>query len=201
MKFLARVLAIFFCQFGFASADFSVVQNGVTYFCSAQSNPSPDGALRCINKAYAGPFSKDESIQLCQGANSTGPADCGLKLYAGPFSKSETLRVCSGALSLGPADCALKLYAGPFSKEESIAVCGRLSNIANADCALKAYAGPYSKEESIRLCKSSLHKEMSSMKSPSTADLEEKERLNQRLTTVKGLEKKIIEFNKFENLK
>lgn len=137
-----------------ASADsFTVIRDGKNYLCQEQSTGSPGGAVDCSNKAYQGPFSRDEAMQLCAGAINTAPADCGIKAYAGPFSKAEALQLCTRARTVGPADCAVKAYAGPFSKEESLNLCQGDSTVANADCAIKAYQGPYSKDESIRMCK------------------------------------------------
>lgn len=135
---------------------FYLEREGIQYLCQATSAPDPNGNRLCVDKAYAGPFSREDSIQLCRASFSTAPADCAIKMYAGPFSKSETLRACASAISIGPADCAIKLYTGPFSKEETLQVCGRLSTLAHADCALKAYAGPYSKSESIEMCRSDI---------------------------------------------
>ena len=137
-----------------ASADsFTIIRDGRNYLCQEQSSSTPGGAVDCANKAYQGPFSRDESMQLCAGAINTAPADCALKAYQGPFSKTEALQLCTRARSIGPADCATKAYQGPFSKDESLNLCQGDSTVANADCALKAYQGPYSKDEAIRMCK------------------------------------------------
>ena len=137
-----------------ASADsFTVIRDGKNYLCQEQPTGSPGGAVDCSNKAYQGPFSRDEAMRLCAGAINTAPADCGIKAYQGPFSKEEALRLCTRARTIGPADCGIKAYQGPFSKEESLTLCQGDSSVANADCAIKAYQGPYSKEESIRMCK------------------------------------------------
>lgn len=138
-----------------AQADsFTVIRDGKNYLCEEQDPViDPGGNLRCVDKAYSGPFSKDESIRLCAGAHDESPALCAVKAYNGPFSKEESIGLCIGARNMGPAECAVKAYNGPFSKVESLNLCER-GTLANAECAIKAYAGPYSKEESIRLCKS-----------------------------------------------
>jgi hypothetical protein len=124
MKF-AILSAIALLAAGAAHADsFTIIQNGKEYTCTPSTAENPGGAIECAEKAYAGPFSKDESTRLCQGAS-----------------------------GVGPAECALKAYAGPFSKDESIELCIRTGTVANADCAIRAYAGPYSKDEAIQLCK------------------------------------------------
>ncbi len=56
--------------------------------------PNPGGNIACVEKAYAGPFSRDEAIQLCRGSFGTAPADCAIKIYAEPFSKLEAIEIC-----------------------------------------------------------------------------------------------------------
>jgi hypothetical protein len=112
-----------------AVADsFTVIRDGREYLCSPTGSSQPPnpggGAVDCVNKAYSGPFSRDESMQLC-----------------------------SGALNVGPALCAIKAYAGPFNRAEAIELCARSGTEAHAECAIKAYAGPYSRAEAIQLCK------------------------------------------------
>ena len=152
MKFILLFLISTSACFAFADA-FYIDKDGIRYLCQPESQTSPGGAADCVNLAYSGPFSKDESIKLCAGAKSVAPAQCATKAYAGPFSKTESLALCVGAKTIGPADCAVKAYAGPFSKIESLNLCAKNGSVANADCAIKAYAGPYSKEEAISLCK------------------------------------------------
>lgn len=132
--------------------------NGRRYTCHPADNgplppPPPRDPSLCANTAYAGPFSRDESLRLCEGAYDDSPARCAIKAYAGPFSKDESINLCTRAYSVGPADCAIKAYAGPFSKTESLQLCGSpYADVATADCAIRAYQGPYSREESIRMC-------------------------------------------------
>jgi hypothetical protein len=135
---------------------FEIIQDGYRYRCNAVGGGggNPGGAIDCVERAYSGPFSREESTQLCTGAVNTGPADCGLMAYSGPFSKPEALMLCTRAYSTGPAECAKMAYAGPFSKDESLSLCTRSGSTENARCAIRAYAGPYSKEEAIRLCRS-----------------------------------------------
>jgi hypothetical protein len=143
-------------SFQLAKADsFTIIRDGNEYLCEQQGSPlDPGGNLECNDKAYSGPFSRDEAQRLCEGSHTDAPADCGIRAYNGPFSKDESIQLCIRARSTGPADCAIKAYGGPFSKDESLQLCSLNGSTANADCAIKAYAGPYSKEEAIRMCKS-----------------------------------------------
>jgi hypothetical protein len=132
--------------------------NDVEYSCTPRphTNPggNPNGVIACAEKAYAGPFSRDESTRLCQGARSVAPADCALEAYAGPFSKVESIEMCIRAVSTAPIDCFNKAYSGPFSKANSIGLCKGAHSTGPAECAVKAYAGPFAMEEAIRLCSS-----------------------------------------------
>lgn len=148
--------------------------------------PDPNDSVACAEKAYAGPFSRDESIELCQGARGIAPAtcaqtayngpyskseaiqlckravsnapiDCASEAYSGPFSRDESIRLCAQAHTKGPVECAKKAYNGPFSRDESIELCAFNGELANAECAIKAYSGPYSKTEAVRMCKSNPH--------------------------------------------
>lgn len=156
MKPFVILAMIFSTSVAFADS-FRMVKDGQEYLCSSTSPTTPGGAVDCVNKAYSGPFSREESMRLCQGAASTAPAECASRAYAGPYSKEESINLCIGARSTGPVDCVTKAYNGPFSKSESFELCSRDSTVANAECAIKAYAGPYSKAESIRLCKTNPH--------------------------------------------
>lgn len=138
----------------FASADsFELIKDGKNYLCE-ETNPviDPGGRLKCVEKAYNGPFSKDEAARICERARDERPALCAIKAYNGPFTKDEAIQLCVRAKSNGPVDCAIKAYSGPFSKLESMSLCAG-GTVANADCAIKAYNGPYTKEEALRLCK------------------------------------------------
>ena len=135
-----------------ADDSFEIIKNGQSYLCIAQ-NSDPNGSLDCVNKAFAGPFSKEESLSLCAGARNTAPADCALKAFAGVFSKEESLRLCTGAMiGTGPADCAAAAFAGPFSRDESLQLCSGNTTLATAQCAIRAFAGPYNKQQAIQLC-------------------------------------------------
>ncbi|MCO5143269.1 MAG: hypothetical protein M9962_09295 [Oligoflexia bacterium] len=128
--------------------------DGEQYSCEKIEEKGNGNAGSCVNKAYSGPFSKSESIQLCDGARNNGPADCALLAYSGPFSKSESIKLCQGVRSKGPGECAILAYQGPFSKTESLELCNHpRATKQTAQCALEAYAGPYSKSESIKICK------------------------------------------------
>ncbi len=132
--------------------------NGRPYICTPRSGGGfpGGGAADCANVAYAGPFSRDESLRLCSGARNEGPARCAIKAYSGPFSKDESLNLCTGAQSVGPADCAIKAYSGPFSKTEALQLCSSAwSSVSTADCAIRAYSGPYTREQAISMCRGS----------------------------------------------
>ena len=162
MKFLSAVFLLsLFSNFALAQQVETTI-DGETYLChpAQTSRPTSAGnAIDCINMAYAGPFSREQSVTLCQGARNTGPALCAIKAYAGPFSMEESLRICQGARSAGPVDCFMTAYAGPFSREESLNLCKNNPHASaqTAQCAIQAYAGPYSREEALRLC-SGTHK-------------------------------------------
>lgn len=154
MKLLILLTSLLAFQVAHADS-FTIIRDGKEYLCEQRGPSNPIDSVECANKAYSGPFSREESQQLCAGARSIAPADCAIKAYSGPFSRTEAVELCSRARTIGPADCAAKAYAGPFSRTESVELCRGNGSLANADCAIKAYAGPYSKEESIRMCKES----------------------------------------------
>lgn len=154
MKPLFILMALIISQSQDVLADsFSIVKDGKNYLCTSAEPRNPGAGAECASEAYAGPFSKDESMLLCAGASSTAPAKCAAQAYSGPCSKQEAISLCTRAQTTGPVDCFTKAYAGPFSKDESLSLCRDNGSLANADCALKAYAGPYSKAEALRLCK------------------------------------------------
>lgn len=159
-----------------ALADsFTVIRDGKEYLCE-EHNPviDPGGRMKCIDKAYSGPFSKAEAERICEGARDEAPALCAIQAYTGPFTKEEAIQLCIRARSNGPIDCAVKAYAGPFTKVESLNLCAG-GSVANADCAIKAYAGPYSKEEALRLCKAEPMLALKSLKLlEQSSDIQEK---------------------------
>lgn len=156
MKLLIILTGLLLTQF--ASADsFTVIRDGKEYLCEQRGPLDPIGSVECANKAYAGPFSREESQELCMGARSVAPADCALKAYSGPFNRAESIQLCKRARTTGPVECANKAYSGPFNRDESIQLCSGNGSLANAECALKAYAGPYNREEAIRMCKEQPH--------------------------------------------
>lgn len=122
MKLTFLSLLVTLSNFSYADS-FTVVQNGKEYICEQTGSTNPGESAECARTAYNGPFSKDESIRLCQGARSTAPADCGISAYNGPFNKAESIQLCSGNGTVTNADCALKAYSGPYSKDESIRLC------------------------------------------------------------------------------
>lgn len=149
--FIAGILLSFsLCSF----ADTIIVDlNGVKHSCSPMQG-NGGNASTCATAAYNGPFSREESVRLCQGAFSDAPAKCAIAAYNGPYTKEEAVTLCQGAYSTGPTECAVKAYNGPFSKVESVTLCSHASaSVETASCAINAYNGPYSKEEAINLCK------------------------------------------------
>jgi hypothetical protein len=125
---------------------------GVRHSCNPVNSGS--GRMACADLAYSGPFSREESVELCAGAMNDAPARCALKAFKGPLTKDEAVALCRRAYSEGPVECLEIAYRGPFTKEESIALCsGPRVTAENAHCALNAYRGPYTKEEAIRICK------------------------------------------------
>ncbi|MEK6706487.1 MAG: hypothetical protein AABZ06_11945 [Bdellovibrionota bacterium] len=159
-QFLFVVIGtLMFSQLAFANHGdpFDIVQDGYRYHCVAESSENPVDRLDCVEKAYAGPFSRDEAQSLCSGAFSVAPAECALSAYSGIFSRSESITLCTHAVSVGPADCAKLAYSGPFSRDEALRLCARDGTTANAQCAIRAYAGPYSREEAISICKTNAH--------------------------------------------
>lgn len=153
MKAVSLFIFLFSSMLLADSAPFYLEKDGVRFYCAPTAGADPTAIANCISKAYSGPFSKDESEDLCQGASSNAPADCALEAYRGPFSKSDSINLCRGATSLGPKECATAAYRGPFSSSESIELCKNNGTLENFNCADKLYKGPYSKADSIRLCK------------------------------------------------
>jgi hypothetical protein len=124
--------------------------NGRPYTCTPRTVSTP---MDCVEAAYRGPFTREESERLCSGARSSAPADCAIRAYSGPFTRDESIRLCTRAFSIGPADCALKAYAGPFTRDESLQLCASpRSSVATADCAIRAYSGSYTREQALRMC-------------------------------------------------
>ena len=121
---LAALMALSVNAFADGSPFYTEIR-GVRFYCAPVDDQPDNGtAYDCIQKAYAGPFSKSESEQLCSGAYSAAPADCAIKAYSGPFSKSESLDLCaSKSSSERTANCAIKAYSGPYSKAEAIRIC------------------------------------------------------------------------------
>lgn len=150
MKSLVTLLVLFSANL-FAADPVIIDIGGVRHSCTPIGNGN---AVQCYQKAYNGPFSKDEAMSLCAGAFNEAPALCGIEAYRGRFSKSESILLCTGATSnTGPNDCANLAYNGPFSKAESLDLCSHNGSERTAVCAIEAYHGPFSKEEAIKMCK------------------------------------------------
>jgi hypothetical protein len=137
-----------------AIAGIEIIQDGKVYRCEERGPGNPGGTVDCANRAYSGPYNKEESVRLCQGARNDGPALCGIKAYNGAFNKAQSIDLCIGSRNEAPADCAQLAYSGPFSASESVQLCSRGGTTQRAECAVKAYNGPYSKAEAIELCSS-----------------------------------------------
>lgn len=88
---LAAVAAVQLAQ----ADSFTIIRDSKEYLCEQRGPSNPIDGLECVNKAYGGPFSREEAQILCAGApRSTAPADCALKAYSGPYSKDEAIRMC-----------------------------------------------------------------------------------------------------------
>jgi hypothetical protein len=211
MKFILSIFIAYSINVFASGSAFYTDINGVRYYCSPTDSQPDDGIHQpgfgntydCIEKAYAGPFSRSEAEDLCTGAYSTSPADCAREAYAGVFSKDESIELCRGVSSVGPAICARKAYAGPFSKSESLDLCDSSSATEEtANCALRAYAGPYSKEEAIKICKYSLNAALKTLSlienSPEAKALTVKSKTNKILENVEFSAIKIKELNEKE---
>lgn len=149
---LAIVLSVLFGALVAQADSFTIIRGGNEYLCQqVQNRPDPNVQVRCANRAYNGPFSKDQAMRLCQGALSEAPADCGIRAYNGPFAAEQAVELCREATGTGPADCGIRAYNGPFSQVQALRLCRRTGTVQNADCAIQAYS-PYSAEEAIRLC-------------------------------------------------
>ena len=134
--------------------SFSIIKDGKNYLCTQTDIPNNGGEIDCGNKAYAGPFSKNEAVRLCTGAQNTDPADCAIKAYSGAYGREESISLCRRTVKgTGPAECGFMLYSGPFNTTEGVNLCSRTGTIEVANCALSAVNGPYSNEEAIRLCR------------------------------------------------
>ncbi len=153
MNYLISVLLLLSAPL-MAQADdsFEVVKDGKTYLCRVKGNDNPGAPLNCANKAYRGPFTREQAQTLCRGAINDAPADCGIKAYRRAFNKDQSVQLCKGTEDMGPQECGEMAYRGPFSKEQSVRLC-HLGSTANAQCAIDAYRGPYTKEEAIGICK------------------------------------------------
>lgn len=124
---------------------------GIRHECSPVGNGN---STQCFKVAYAGNYSKEESLRLCAGAYSDAPARCAAKAYLGRFSKAESIDLCIGATTnTGPVDCADLAYSGPFSSAQSMELCRQNGSRRNVTCALEAYRGPFSRDEAIEMCK------------------------------------------------
>lgn len=153
MKHLVVLLFLFSALTVLANDDsFYLDKDGSRYLCQKIQTTYVPNTI-CADAAYHGPFSKDESIELCQGSYTDAPARCAKDAYHGPFNKTQAVALCKFAITTAPADCATQAYHSIFNLDESVRLCARATSASVAECAINAYHGPYSKEESIKLCK------------------------------------------------
>lgn len=139
----------------YGAADVARMEGFLNDAIGRANNPSGGGGsgqVRCVEVAYAGPFSQDQAIRLCEGGGTEATAQCGIKAYGGPFSAEQALGLCQGQNSLVPADCGIRAYSGPFSAVQALQLCAGRANSETADCGIRAYSGPFSADQSLRLC-------------------------------------------------
>lgn len=124
MKFilLSAIAAISLSSSAAFADGFELIKDNKKYWCE-ESISDPGNAARCAEKAYRGPFTREESIRICSGARNEGPADCAIAAYRGPFTREESVQLCERNGSLERAECAIQAYRGPYSREEAIRLC------------------------------------------------------------------------------
>jgi hypothetical protein len=133
--------------------SFEIIRDGQSYLCEEREPSDPGSVIRCAETAYRGPYSRDQSTQLCQGARSEAPAICGIAAYRGPFSIEQSISLCIKASNNGPVECGVAAYRGPFNIEQSVRLCAQRGTTAHSDCAIQAYRGPYTADEAVELCR------------------------------------------------
>ena len=141
----------------YGDPDASRMESLLSDVLSRANNPSGGGGgsgqVRCIEVAYAGPFSRDQAVRLCEGGGTEATAQCGIKAYSGPFSSEQAITLCQGQNSLVPAECGVRAYSGPFSTDQAMQLCSGYVHPETADCGIRAYSGPFSADQSLRLCR------------------------------------------------
>lgn len=155
MQPLYAFLLIVFLSAPAANADsFTLIRDGKEYQCVATSPSNPGGNIDCVNSAYSWIFTKEEALQLCQGATTIAPASCAKKAYSYILSREESIQLCQRSTSEEePLNCFKAGYSWILNRNEALNLCSRNGTTANVDCVKKAYSGIYSKEEALRLCK------------------------------------------------
>jgi hypothetical protein len=93
MKLFSIMIALTFSQITMADS-FTIIRDNTEYRCESTTPSNPIGSIDCADKAYSGPFTRDEATSLCRGARNVAPADCAIKAYAGPYSKAESIEMC-----------------------------------------------------------------------------------------------------------
>ena len=115
----------------------------------------------CAIRAYK-KWSRSQSLSLCTGALSEGPAECTEIAYAGPFSRTETFELCSNKRATKEnAQCALELYSGRYSRREAIQMCkvnGRYPQLKNTRIYSKSDVHSLIKEANIKAFKKNQYK-------------------------------------------
>jgi len=97
IKFRYTFLALFISFSSFADDSFTVIRDGKEYLCQQTGPLDPIDSAACAQRAYSGPFSSEQSIELCAGSRNTAPAECGIKAYKGPFSVTDAIILCKNA--------------------------------------------------------------------------------------------------------
>ena len=100
IKYLTCVSGFFLFWTHISNAEpLSFTIEDKVYRCEEQQTAvDPLAAQNCAAKAYQGPFSREQSLLLCAGANSNIPVDCALKAYSGPLSAEQSISFCTGAV-------------------------------------------------------------------------------------------------------
>lgn len=115
---------------------------------------SINGPADCADSAYhKGPFNWVETDELCKDAFSRVPALCAIRAYNGPFTSRQAIQLCKGALVDvdGPDACAIKANNSGYTREDSIRLCAR-GTVANIDCAIRLIITGTSREDAVLQC-------------------------------------------------
>ena len=100
-------------------------------FCSIDS--PPPASIACANDA-AKKLTAEETITLCQGAQSTAAFQCFSHKANSKLSSAEAVKLCSKAASSAPAECFKRAPVG-LSSAQSIELCTGADSTQPAECA------------------------------------------------------------------